>query len=105
MAAELTRELSSFYVEAETHGVGAIFIPTLGFSSQLGRSMIGGALPQADGFQVMGSGSVVIAYLFGMSLIESSTARRWWAMYDVGVLGQELGNTHYGQRQFICKIG
>ena len=77
VAAELTRELGPFYVEAEIHEVEAISIPTPGTSIQQDRSMIGSALTEADGFQAMGSDSVVIADPFDISLIESSTAKRW----------------------------
>ena len=93
VAAELTRELGPFDVEAETHGVEAITMQASGASIQQGRSMIGEAVLVTDGFQVMGSDSVVIADSSCMSLTESSAVKRWWAMYDVG----ELGGIHCGQ--------
>ena len=77
VAAELTRELGPFYVEAETHGVEAITMQASDTSVQQGESSIGAALTEADGFQAMGSGSVVIADPFARILAESSTARRW----------------------------
>ena len=76
IAAELTRELGPFYVEVETHGVEAITMQTSGTLVQQDKGTIGGALTKADGFQAMGSGSVVIADHFGMSLTESLAVRR-----------------------------
>ena len=75
----------------------AISIPSPDTSTQQGRSMIGSTLTEADRFQVMGSGSVVIVDPFGMGLTESSVTKRWWEVYDVGVLGKELGSTLYDQ--------
>ena len=44
-------------------------------SVQQDESIIGDALPQADGLQATGSDSVVVADPFGMSLTESLAAR------------------------------
>ena len=96
VAMELSRELGPFYEEVETHRVEAITIQTSGISIQQGGSIIRGELTEADGFQAMGSNIIVNEDPFGMSLTESSAARRWWEMYDVGVLGKELGSTLCG---------
>ena len=61
--------------------------------------MIGSALTE-----VMGSGNIVIIDPFGMSLTESSTARRWWKQHDVVVLGKKLNDALCGQGQFICSV-
>ena len=93
VAVELTQELGPFDVEAETHGVEAITFPTSSASVQQGEDISGGTVTEADGLQDMGSDSVVVADHYGMSLTESSAARRWWEMYDAGALGKELDNT------------
>ena len=82
----------------------AITILTSGTLIQHGGSIIGGALIEDNGFQAMGSGIVVIGDPFGMSLTESSTARRWWKQHDVVVLGKKLDDALYGQGQFICSV-
>ena len=50
VAAELTRELGPFDVEAKTHGMEAITSQTSSASIQQGESSIGAALTEADGF-------------------------------------------------------
>ena len=66
--------------------------------------MIEGTLLEANVFQAMGLGLVVIEDPFGMSLTESSVERRWWARYDVGVFDKKLSSTLCDQRQFICRV-
>ena len=51
---------------------------TSDISVQQGENIIGGALTEANGFQTIGSDSVVIADPFGMGLTESSEVSRWW---------------------------
>ena len=93
----MATELGPFYVEVKTHGMEAITMQVSDASVQQGESISGGTLTETDEFQAMDLDGVVIVDPFGMSLTESSTARRWWTIYDIGVLGQELGSTLCGQ--------
>ena len=70
MATELMRGLDPFYVEAETHRMEAITMQASGALVQQGESSMEGTLIEADGFQDMGSYSVVIADSSCMSLTE-----------------------------------